>query len=198
MKGEPTMKKLRHTLTAGIGAVLVLYTVSASAALNAYMTLKGQKQGQFKGSVQRATAAQTEPGAETVVAFTHGRTKPRDLNAATLDGKRASEPVVVTLKLDSASRPAWDAVAASHEIIPSATIKLFKAPTPGAPESLYETVNLANAIAEKVTVVSRDPSDTSPKTSDEVYLQVTLSFTKINVTYTTGGVTAADDWTASL
>ena len=68
-------------------------------ALNAYLSLKGQKQGQIKGSV-------TQKGREgkiMVIAYSHEIVSPRDTASELPTGKRMHKPLVITKELDKST-----------------------------------------------------------------------------------------------
>src|SRR4051794_3294922 len=68
-------------------------------ALNAYLKLKGQKQGEIKGSV-------TQKGREgkiMVIAVSHEIVSPRDAASGLPTGKRMHKPFVITKELDKSS-----------------------------------------------------------------------------------------------
>src|SRR6187401_2230480 len=68
-------------------------------ALNQYLKLKGQKQGEIKGSV-------TQKGREgkiMVIAVSHEIMSPRDAASGLPTGKRMHKPFVVTKELDKSS-----------------------------------------------------------------------------------------------
>src|SRR4051812_46536780 len=68
-------------------------------ALNAYLNLKGQKQGDIKGSV-------TQKGREgkiMVIAVSHEIISPRDSASGLPTGKRQHKPMVITKELDKSS-----------------------------------------------------------------------------------------------
>lgn len=68
-------------------------------ALNAYLKLKGQKQGDVKGSV-------TQKGRENkimVIAVSHEVVSPRDMASGLPSGKRQHKPFLVTKELDKSS-----------------------------------------------------------------------------------------------
>src|SRR6478672_2461143 len=68
-------------------------------ALNAYLKIKGQKQGIIKGSV-------TQKGREgliKVIAVSHEIISPRDAASGLPTGKRMHKPFVITKVLDKAS-----------------------------------------------------------------------------------------------
>ena len=86
--------------------------------LNAYLKLKGQKQGTIKGSV-------TQKGREgkiAVIAVTHEIISPRDAASGLPTGKRMHKPFVITKvitkKLDKSSPLLYNALV-NNENIPN-------------------------------------------------------------------------------
>ena len=70
-------------------------------ALNAYLKLKGQKQGEIKGSV-------TQKGRENTIlvfAVDHSIVSPRDSASGQATGKRIHKPFKITKEVDKASVP---------------------------------------------------------------------------------------------
>src|ERR1044072_110634 len=95
-------------------------------ALNAYLTLKGAKQGDIKGSV-------TQKGREgkiAVIAVSHEIVSPRDSASGLPTGKRQHKPPVVTKELDKASPPRHPGLA-SNESLTSVRLDFFS-PKAGA------------------------------------------------------------------
>jgi len=82
--------------------------------LNAYLKLKGQKQGTIKGSV-------TQKGREgkiAVIAVTHEIISLRDAASGLPTGKRMHKPFVITKKLDKSSPLLYNALV-NNENIPN-------------------------------------------------------------------------------
>src|SRR3954467_12202062 len=83
-------------------------------ALNAYLKLKGQKQGEIKGGV-------TQKGREgkiMVIAVSHEVISPRDAASGLPTGKRMHKPIVITKELDKSS-PLIMGMMTTNENIPS-------------------------------------------------------------------------------
>ena len=68
-------------------------------ALNAYLTLKGQKQGDIKGS----TTQKGREGTIMVIAQSHEIVSPRDAASGLPTGKRQHKPMVITKEVDKSS-----------------------------------------------------------------------------------------------
>jgi type VI secretion system secreted protein Hcp len=83
-------------------------------ALNAYLKLKGQTQGDIKGSV-------TQKGREDsimVIAYSHEVVSPRDAASGLPTGKRQHKPLVITKELDK-STPLLYQCLVTNENIPT-------------------------------------------------------------------------------
>src|SRR2546423_14339596 len=105
------MKKylLHAAVLLGVSA---LFAPRADAALNAYLTLKGQKQGDIKGSV-------TQKGREgkiMVIAVSHEIISPRDPQSGLPTGKRMHKPFVITKELDKSSPLLYNALTSNEKI----------------------------------------------------------------------------------
>lgn len=107
-------------------------------ALNAYLTVKGQKQGNIKGSV-------TQKGREGTIlvhAASHEIVSPRDAASGLPTGKRMHKPFVVTKEVDRATPLLYQAMV-SNEQLPEWTLR-FARPTAQGVEHQHYTVKLTN------------------------------------------------------
>ena len=68
-------------------------------ALNSFLQLKGEKQGDIKGSVTQKGRA----GKIMVIAFNHEVQSPRDAGTGQATGKRIHKPFVITKEIDKSS-----------------------------------------------------------------------------------------------
>src|SRR4051812_13146781 len=113
-------------------------------ALNAYLQLKGAKQGPIEGSV-------TQKGREKkimVIAVSHEIVSPRDPASGLPTGKRMHKPFVITKELDRASPKLYNALV-NNENIPEWNLQFWtpqlKATTGTGQEVQHYTVTLTNA-----------------------------------------------------
>lgn len=181
------MSMNRKLVSVGLGAVIFLQAVGASAALNAYLTLKGQKQGTLRGSSTR------EKDATTVVAFAHDVVSPRDAASGLPTGKRMHKPLTITVEVSPAVGLEWKHAALTAEVFSEATLTLLNNPPPGKAATVFETVKLKNAI---VTKVAEGLTDNAASTAEkERYLRLTVDYQDIhtNVVKPDGSV-ATDEW----
>ena len=113
-------------------------------ALNAYLNLKGQKQGEIKGSV-------TQKGREgkiMVIAINHEIVSPRDAASGLPTGKRQHKPFVITKELDKSSPLLYNALV-NNENISEWKLEFWTpqlaATTGVGSEKQHYTVKLTNA-----------------------------------------------------
>lgn len=181
---------LKKIATSALASVMLLTTMSADAALNAYVWVKGQKQGQIKGGV-------TQKGREdSIMAFavSHAIISPRDQASGLPSGKRMHKPYVITKELDKSSPLLYNALV-NNENLTEITIKFFapqlKAATGTGAEVNNFTVKLTNAnIASIDFKLVKNPETQK----EEVMEEVAFTYQKINWTWNDGGITATDDW----
>jgi type VI secretion system secreted protein Hcp len=162
-------------------------------ALNAYLRLKGQKQGEIKGSV-------TQKGREgriAVIAVSHEIVSPRDSASGLPTGKRQHKPLVITKELDKAS-PLLHAALVSNESLTSVTLDFFApkvaGPAGGAGTEVNDfTIALVNASIASIRMVM--PNNKVPElTKLATYEEVAFTYQKITWTWNDGAITASDDW----
>src|SRR3954465_6887753 len=114
-------------------------------ALNAYLNLKGQKQGDIKGSV-------TQKGREgkiMVIAVSHEIISPRDTASGMPTGKRMHKPMVITKELDQASPLLYNALV-NNENITEWHLQFWR-PSPSGAEDQHFTISLTNANIAGIT-----------------------------------------------
>jgi type VI secretion system secreted protein Hcp len=163
-------------------------------ALNAYLKLKGQKQGEIKGSV-------TQKGRENkimVIATSHEIHSPRDAASGLPTGKRMHKPFVVTKEIDKSSPLLYNALVNNENI--SDWELQFWTPQTKAQQGIgtevnHYTVRLYNANIASINFrmlnnrVERDARFAE-------YEEVAFTYQKIEWTWNEGGIMAVDDWEA--
>jgi type VI secretion system secreted protein Hcp len=163
-------------------------------ALNAYLTLKGQKQGAMNGSV-------TQKGREKtieIIGSSHSIVSPRDSASGLSTGKRMHKPYVLTHEVDIALPLLFNALV-NNENITTWKLDYFSSQigndrtTATALEQNYYSVELVNA-----SIASIDFRQANNKHPDlmkfKEYVEVAYVYQKITWTWIKGGVTAGDDW----
>ena len=158
-------------------------------ALNAYLSLVGQKQGDIKGSV-------TQKGREgkiMVIAFTHEIVCPRDPASGIPTGKRIHKPFTIIKELDRAT-PLLYSVLCHNENIKSWELQLWQ-PSPTGAERQHFTLRMTNANISGIHF--KMANNKSPKLMRfNEYEEVSFTYQKIEWTWSDGGLMAGDDWEA--
>jgi len=149
-----------------VAVAALLSAVQALAAVDAYMIVKGAKQGAIKGDAATGDVQLSGVVRDTPIA------------AGATSGKRMHSTITITKKIDVAS-PKLAMAASSHEVLSQVTI-VFNGGGSGAGKQAQK-VDLTNA-----TIVSVRKAGASE--------QITLDYQTIEVTYAKGGKTATDDW----
>jgi type VI secretion system secreted protein Hcp len=158
-------------------------------ALNAYLKIKGQKQGEIKGSV-------TQKGREgkiMVIAASHEIIMPHDAASGMPTGKRMHKPFVITKELDKSSPLLYNMLANNENII-EWELQFWQA-SPTRAEINNYTIKLTNANIASVDF--RMPNNKDPELMKRAeYEEVAFIYQKIQWTWNDGGITASDDWSA--
>jgi type VI secretion system secreted protein Hcp len=160
-------------------------------ALNAYLSLKGQKQGQIKGSV-------TQKGREgkiMVIAVSHEVVSPRDAASGLPSGRRQHKPFVITKELDKSSPLLYNALVNNENI--TEWILQFWSPKPGGAgmEFQHYTVKLTNANIADIRFIMLNNKNPELMRYAE-YEEIAFTYQKIEWTWTDGGITSEDEWVA--
>jgi type VI secretion system secreted protein Hcp len=161
-------------------------------ALNAYLRLVGDRQGEIEGSV-------TQKGREgkiLVIAFTHEVASPRDTGTGLATGRRQHGPLVITKEIDRATPPLHAAQADNENFkdweLDLYTSQLHAGAGSGA-EVQYFTIKLTNA---SISLFRTEMPNT--KHADlaklNTFEEVAFTYQKIEWIWTDGGLSASDDW----
>lgn len=160
-------------------------------ALNAYLKLKGEKQGDVKGSV-------TQKGREDrimVIAVDHSIVSPRDSASGLPTGKRQHKPITITKEVDK-STPMLLAILTQNENIPEWSLEFWTPDKTGVEKQHYK-IELQNAQISEIRLEmlnNKYPENTQHKEREHV----SFTYQKITWTWMDGGITAEDDWEAPV
>lgn len=162
-------------------------------ALNAYLKLTGQKQGDIKGSV-------TQKGREgkiMVIAVSHEILSPRDTATGMATGKRQHKPLTITKQIDKSSPQLFSALV-NNETITSWELQFFtpqaKAAAGTGAEVNHYTIKLTNAQVVNIRTIL--PNNKNPELVNYVeYEELQFAYQKIEWIWTEGNVTSSDSWT---
>lgn len=160
-------------------------------ALNAYLKLRGQKQGDIKGSV-------TQKGREgkiMVIAVSHDVVSPRDAATGQATGKRQHRPLIITKEVDRAS-PLLSSALVNNETLTEFELQFFQA-TPSGTERNHYTIRLINANVASIGLRMANNKDPATMKFAE-YEEIAFTYQRIEWIWNDGGVTSMDDWETSL
>jgi type VI secretion system secreted protein Hcp len=165
-------------------------------ALNAYLTLKGQKQGDIHGSVTQ----KGREGSIMVIAMDHQIVSPRDAASGLPSGKRQHKPLVIIKELDK-STPLLYSALCNNETISSWQLNFWtpqiKATTGVGSEVQNFTIKLTNANVASINF--HMPNNKHPELMKlNEYEEVGFTYEKIEWVWTDGAISAVDDWEAPV
>ena len=162
-------------------------------ALNAYLKLKGSKQGDIKGST-------TQKGREGLIAvhsFHHHITSPRDSASGQATGKRQHGPFTIIKEIDK-STPLLHKALVDNESFKTWELKCFT-PTASA-ASAGKEINHYNVVLTNASISSIMDIMENNLLPDDAKLplmqEISFTYQKIEWTWVDGGITAQDDWEA--
>ena len=157
-------------------------------AYTAYISIKGQKQGQFAGD----GSSKQNKDRILIMSFSFSATSPRDIATGRASGKRQYQPIVVRKHWGEASLQVYAAMA-NNEVLPSVLIE-FIATDPKGLEEVDHSFTLTNATISAV----RDLTESVPSSNqlDELD-EISFAFQKVEVKHKSGK-TFDDTWTAAV
>jgi type VI secretion system secreted protein Hcp len=145
---------------------VLLPAVSAHAAFDAYMTIKGTRQGQIKGDAMSDQIRLVSVARDTPMAAT-----------AMPTGRRVHSTITITKEIDKAT-PMLAKAASTNELLSEVVITF----TGGAAGS---------KTAQKIVLTNATILSVRKAGGNEM---ITLDYQTIDVAHTHGGKTAMDDW----
>lgn len=158
-------------------------------ALNAYLKLTGETQGEIRGSV-------TQKGREDsmmVIGFDYEVESPRDAASGLPTGKRQHKGITIIKEVDVAS-PLLMNLLVNNENITDWELQCW-APSKTGAENQFYTIQLVNANVAKIKgemLNNKYPENMQHRERESIL----FTYQKIIWTYVEGGVTAEDDWEA--
>lgn len=165
-------------------------------AVQAYMSVKGKKQGQFKGeAIQDKRKDIWMP----VLSFTMGLKSPRDLSTGQATGKRQFEPVTVVKQWGAAS-PQGLTACATNEVLSDVIIEFTRTNLNGE-NYIYQTVKLTDATIAHIVRFTGEAEGAEGALSSRQPNAAELErwsfiFRKIEVDDKDGKTMFTEDWSA--
>jgi type VI secretion system secreted protein Hcp len=160
--------RIRHTgRLVMLCALILLPPLQALAAIDAYMTIKGTKQGAIKGDAM----------SDNIKVISVARDTPMATGLAS--GKRMHSTITITKKIDMASPKLLQAQSTNETL--SDVVITFQGATGDA--KTVQKIELTNAVILSVRKAGGNE-------------QITFDYQSIEVTNVKGSKSATDDWTA--
>lgn len=160
-------------------------------ALNSYLKLKGQKQGDIKGGVTQ----KGREGTIMVIGFHHEVLSPTDTSSGLPTGKRIHTPFIITKEIDK-STPLLYSALVNNENLTNWELQCFALKGTGVEVNNY-TVKLTNA-----RIVDINSNMLNNKIAENAKLsimeQVSFVYQKITWTWVDGGISSQDDWVSPV
>lgn len=160
-------------------------------ALNGYMKLTGERQGEIKGSV-------TQAGREDsimVIAVNHEVISPRDAASGLPTGKRQHRPLTITKEVDKSSPLLMQALVNNENIV-ELEVRFWR-PSKSGQEQQFYTIQLRDASIAGIRfemLNNKYPENMQHKEREHV----SFCYQKIIWAFEDGGLTAEDDWEAPV
>ena len=152
-----------------------------------YVTIRGVKQGIFKGQSTKAGHPNEIMGSQYVFQLS----APVNASSGQASGKHQYTPITFTKMLD-ASSPQIIQAATSNEVLSLVEFDFVHA-SPEGKEMIYQTIKLTNATISSVKEYMGFPN--AGEQSDPRQLEdVSFTFQKIEISNTEGKTTVMDDW----
>jgi len=156
------------------GSVLVLLsTTSTAMAETVFMTVKGAKQGDFKGGATQ----KGKEGAMQCTGFQSQLLVPRDNATGRASGRLQIDPVKCVKRIDRAS-PLFVNALLTNEVLTEVTFS-FSQPSPAGAEAVVYTMGLKNATVAGVRQFL-DPAGLAQE-------EITIGYQQATVTSVQGG-----------
>lgn len=156
-------------------------------ALNAFLHLKGQKQGDIRGSVTQ----KGREGSIMVIAANHEIMSPIGNSSGAAVGKRVHKPFVIVKELDKSSPLLYQAMV-SNEVLSSWQLDFFGVTANGLETKNY-TVVLTNALITDIRFVLPNTKDADTAKLNP-FETIEFTYQSIQWTWIDGGVTSTDKW----
>lgn len=153
---------------------------AAVGTVHITMTVKGHKQGNFKGDIITGKDASN---LINVAAYQYSVESPRDLATGQASGKRQHKPVMITHELGNSS-PQFFAAVVTNETLDKVTINFNKVGANGKEVNFY-TVTLTNASISEFNQRS---------SGSTVVEDISFTFQKIEQTNNITKESVSDDW----
>jgi type VI secretion system secreted protein Hcp len=171
------VKRISGVLAAALAVLIAGTAQVAWAAIDAYMVIKGEKQGAIGSATTGAGA-----GKVSISDFSYSAAAPQDKATGATTGRRMHGTITIVREVDKAS-PMLMRAMSTNEVLTSVDI-MFTHPGAKGPE-VFKTMHLTNAVISSIKPAPGGKSE-----------EITFTAETQNIETTTvkGGKTGIDDW----
>lgn len=173
-------------------AAAMLALAPAAHAETGYLSIKGQKTGEFKGDV----FAKGHENWNSVLSLEYGIASPVDAASGMATGRRTHQGITFILKWSKAT-PLLLNAASTGEILSEVHFQRWMPQINGATsigtEVNADTIDLSNARITSLKIVDQKNDDGK---LDTVVI-VSMVYQKLTITHQDGGISAEDSWSAA-
>jgi type VI secretion system secreted protein Hcp len=168
-------------------------------AFQAYMTIKGSKQGTFKGESSQ-TPHTDKIG---ILSFAYELTSPRDPLTGQASGRRQHQPITILKELDAASPQLFHALV-TNELLTDINFEFYSISPEGKEELRYTIKGLNGGVANLKLYTGNTTGEALSagkhvEVSETVLLEeVSFTFQTIQMEHTPSTKSAVDDWTGHI
>jgi type VI secretion system secreted protein Hcp len=154
-----------------------------------FVTITGERQGQFKGELSEASHTAEIGGLRLSMELD----VPLDIATGHTSGKRQYQPITITKQWGAAS-PQILRAAATGETLKTVSIRFVQTKSTGV-EEISQTIILTNATISQVRrFVDFTPATSNP--AGQELEEVALTFQRIEIADVPAGTSFSDDWEA--
>ena len=172
-----------------IALTLVISSQSSFAALNAYLWLTGETQGDIEGGVTQVG----RKGSIMVIGYSHIISSPRNPNTCQPTGRCNHLPLSITKEVDR-STPLLFKAFADNERMTDFTLEFWQPTSTGAEEQHY-TISLEDAYIAGIhqeMLNNKYPENMQHKEREHI----SFSYSRVTRTWMDGGIEGFDYWNA--
>ena len=160
-------------------------------AYHYFISVKGAKQGEFKGENGK------KPGVIPILGFSSGVTSPRDVATGQASGRRQHRPITIIKEWGEVSVQFFQALV-TNEVLSPVDIRAVRTDASGK-EQVYMEIHLTDVAVSGIQI---DPvvetHDHASLPSDAENERIELTFRKIEIENKVSRTAASDDWEARV
>jgi len=146
------------------------------------LTIKGQKQGDFKGGTKKKGRANQIDVWDT----NYRAVSPRDLSTGQATGRRQHNPLVVYSEVEGgAPIQIWNALI-NNELLPKILLDFWRSNEKDGKQAIYYTVELKDSVVSEFEMFCDEDGRPNCRTA--------FTFKEITMTWKDGNITGTDTW----